>query len=84
MTIEIDRDGCMARGSGHTISINTVDENGSGHGYRIWGPKCCSLGNNKHIATAVLDERDAREIFGYIRPLLNDEWLREQITRAAQ
>jgi hypothetical protein len=78
VTIEVDRDGCSKTG-GYTVSINRTSEEGYGDGYRIAGPKFCSLGNNVHLTTHRVSERDAREIFGYIRPLLSDEWLRKQV-----
>lgn len=78
VTITLDRDGCYGNG-GHTVIINRVDEKGNGDGYRLVGPKLCSLGRNQHLTTYELSERDAREVFGYIQPLLGDEWLAERV-----
>lgn len=80
--IDIDRDGCMAKGTGFTVSISTVDSEGVGHGHRISGPKFCAMGNNQHVTTAALDRRDAEAVFHHIRPLLDPDWLRAQFAPA--
>lgn len=49
------------------LSINRVDEAGSGEGYRIGGPKV-SLG--KLLTTWKVDERAAKEIRRY----LDEQW----------
>lgn len=79
---DLHRDGCYASG-GHTLLIGQIDENGNGHGYRLFGPKVCLLGRDEHLRTYEIDERDAREIFFYIRRVLGDEWLAEQLADAA-
>lgn len=49
------------------LSINKVDEHGSGWGYRLAGPKFC--GSSETLLTCVLGERDAAEIRGYLDEL---------------
>ncbi|GHG15369.1 hypothetical protein ACFFSH_39365 [Streptomyces filamentosus] len=44
----------------HQISLNAVDDEGNGHGYRLMGPKYA--GRSRNLLTADLDERDANEI----------------------
>lgn len=82
VTLALHREGCQRTG-GYTLIIGQENEEGYGHGYRVFGPKICSLGNDIHLTTVELDERDAREIFGYIAPLLGDEWLAEQVAKSS-
>lgn len=46
------------------LSINTEDEDGGGHGYRIHGPKYD--GRSKTIIRHILTKRDAEEIKRYL------------------
>jgi hypothetical protein len=50
------------------ISIGIEREDGSGHGYRIAGPKYGGM--SKALKKHTLTPRDAEEIYGYIKPLL--------------
>lgn len=81
VTIELGRAGGLS-GQGYQLSINKVDERGVGHGYRIFGPKY--IGDTILLRKTTLNERDAREIFGFIRPLLGDEWLAERLAEGEQ
>lgn len=76
VTLDLHRDGCSR---GYTLLIGQTDDKGFGHGYRIFGPKICLVGNDIHLRTVELTERDAREMFSYIRPLLGDEWLADRM-----
>lgn len=78
ITLALHRDGCAGPTGGYTLLIGQEDERGYGHGYRVFGPNICLRGRDQHLRTVELTERDAREIFTYIRPLLGDEWLAEQ------
>lgn len=78
ITLDLHREGCQRTG-GYTLLIGQVDEKGYGHGYRVFGPKVCLLGNDIHLTTVELDQRDAREIFSYIESLLGDEWLADRL-----
>ena len=75
-TVEVDRSP-----SGQLqVSIARTDEHGSGHGYRLAGPKY--LGNSRQVLTAELSARDAREVIAYLLPLLDEagrDWLHEKI-----
>lgn len=48
------------------VSINEVDEDGNGHGYRILGPKFCACHQHPTLAQCELTERDAAEISSYL------------------
>jgi hypothetical protein len=61
ISIDLDRDGWTGQ---LQLSINATDENGSGHGYRIFGPKYNGSGHG--ITRVVLDRRDADEIRAYL------------------
>ena len=62
ITLEVSREH-----GAYQLSINQVDENGAGHGYRIAGPKFS--GGSQPVLTVVLDARDAAEIRGYLAAL---------------
>jgi hypothetical protein len=79
VTISVDQDGCYGN-KGYQVNLGKVDAQGNGHGYRLLGPKYGGCDKQRNLATAVLDERDAREIFSYIRPLLGDDWLAARVT----
>lgn len=61
LTIDVSKDGYTGK---LQVSINEVDESGSGHGYRLLGPKF--LGASETLAAADLDQRDADEIRKYL------------------
>lgn len=64
ITFEISRE----RG-GLQLSVNEVDERGSGGGYRIFGPKFS--GTSTVLRSYVVDERDAREVIRYMQRVLD-------------
>ncbi|MFE2407043.1 hypothetical protein ACFXDE_01730 [Kitasatospora sp. NPDC059408] len=77
ITIEVCRDGWT---KGLQISINQVDENGRGHGYRLAGPKF--NGSSTSLLKTELDDRDATEIralLAAVFPLTEDETRRAAI-----
>ncbi|MFJ2676339.1 hypothetical protein [Streptomyces sp. NPDC087525] len=55
--ITVDRDGWT---NGLQINIVRVDDNATGWGYRLAGPKY--NGSSKNLIRRELDERDAKEI----------------------
>jgi hypothetical protein len=57
ITLEVDRDGWT---NGIQLSINRLNEEGVGSGYRLAGPKF--NGSGKTLLTRTLDQRDADEI----------------------
>lgn len=57
IVMDVDRDGWT---KGLQLNIAELDENGSGCGYRLAGPKY--NGSSKNLLSVVLDERDAAEI----------------------
>ena len=61
LTLEVTRDGWT---KGIQLSINQLDEEGLGHGYRLAGPKF--NGSGETLLTRTLDERDAEEIRRYL------------------
>lgn len=61
VVISVDRDGYT---NGIQLSINAVDDDGCGHGYRIFGPKY--LGDSELVREYTLDKRDADEIRRYL------------------
>jgi hypothetical protein len=61
LTIEVSRDGLT---EGLQLSINQLDEEDAGHGYRLAGPKF--NGSGETLLTRTLDERDAKEIRRYL------------------
>ena len=44
----------------YQLSINAVDDEGTGHGYRLMGPKY--IGRSRNLRTVELTQRDADEI----------------------
>lgn len=55
----------------NAFSVTIMQENeGSGHGYRICGPKLGGAG--ERVGRHVLDERDAKAIRGYLDRVLMD------------
>lgn len=63
VSLDLDRCGCCGS---LQLSINFTQENGSGHGYRIWGDSY--NGRSTNIRRRVLTNRDIREIRSYLRP----------------
>jgi hypothetical protein len=61
ITIDVSRDGLT---NGLQLSINQIDEDDAGHGYRLAGPKF--NGSGKVLLSRTLDERDAAEIRRYL------------------
>jgi hypothetical protein len=61
VTLDIDRDRYTG---GVQVSIGVENDAGSGHGYRLAGPKY--LGNSESIKRVTLTENDAREIRRYL------------------
>lgn len=61
ISIELSRDGWTQR---LQLSIQHYAEDGSGDGYRLWGPKF--NGSSTVVHKHVLDERDAAEIRAYL------------------
>lgn len=57
IVIDVDRDGWT---NGLQLNISQLDENDTGWGYRLYGPK--SNGSSKNLIRHVLDKRDANEI----------------------
>lgn len=50
------------------VDISQTDEHGSGHGYRLLGPKL--NGSSEKLASAKLSARDARNLVHYVAPIL--------------
>ncbi|HEY3652342.1 MAG TPA: hypothetical protein VGL33_30540 [Streptosporangiaceae bacterium] len=61
ITIDVSRDGLT---NSLQLSINQLDEDDAGHGYRLAGPKF--NGSGKVLLSRTLDERDAAEIRRYL------------------
>lgn len=61
IVIDVDRDGWT---KGLQLNIAQLDENGTGDGYRLAGPKY--NGSSRNLIRCELDERDAREIRQYL------------------
>ncbi|MGW5928047.1 hypothetical protein ACWF2L_17625 [Streptomyces anulatus] len=55
--LDVDRDGWTQN---LQLNISTLDENGTGMGYRLFGPKY--NGSSTNLLRVELDERDAAEI----------------------
>jgi hypothetical protein len=68
ITIELSR--CNFTG-GYQLSINPRRPDGSGHGYRIFGPKF--LGDSILLRKTEISKRDATEIVGYLQGVLDGE-----------
>ena len=61
LTLEVSRDGWTG---GLQMSINQLDSEGAGHGYRLAGPKF--NGSGETLLSRELDQRDADEIRAYL------------------
>ncbi len=60
VTLSLDR-----TGKSYQLSINAIDTDYYGHGYRLMGPKY--TGSSSQIKEVTLDQRDVREIVSYLR-----------------
>ena len=60
VTLSVDKSGGRIQ-----VSINVSDADGSGHGYRLFGPKY--TGDSTPVGDEVLTQRDVREIMSYLR-----------------
>ena len=56
---------------GYQLSINEVDKNGDGTGYRLAGPKFSGCGHE--IMKTRIDKRAAKELIKYAEKALGDE-----------
>lgn len=61
VTINVERDGLTGK---LQLSINDVDESGSGSGYRIAGPKF--NGTSTTLLSAPISRHDAKQIIAYL------------------
>lgn len=61
VVIEVGKDGWTGS---LQLGISQLDENGSGWGHRLAGPKF--NGSGETLLSRTLDERDAKEIRGYL------------------
>ena len=59
-TITLDRANNDREYPAYQLSINAMDGENSGHGYRLMGPKF--VGNSRNLRTVELSQRDADEI----------------------
>lgn len=66
--LEVDRDGWT---SNLQVNLAQVDDNNSGWGYRLAGPKY--NGSSRNLLSRTLDERDAREIRDALNAVFPDE-----------
>ncbi|MCA1569331.1 MAG: hypothetical protein LC798_03205 [Chloroflexi bacterium] len=57
---------------GRNISIGLEDEKGSGHGYRIAGPKMCACCHRTPLVRHKLDAHDVAEIRHYLDKVQDD------------
>ncbi|NUS82725.1 MAG: hypothetical protein HOY75_08225 [Streptomyces sp.] len=63
-TITLDTANNDRKFPAYQLSINAMDGENSGHGYRLMGPKY--LGRSKNLRTVDLDQRDADKIRGIL------------------
>jgi hypothetical protein len=68
IVIDVDRDGWT---DGLQLNIAQLDENDTGHGYRLAGPKY--NGSSENLLRRTLDERDARKIRQYLDAVFPQE-----------
>ncbi|MGW9638867.1 hypothetical protein ACWHAU_06870 [Streptomyces albidoflavus] len=66
--LEVDRDGWT---SNLQVNLAQVDDNNSGWGYRLAGPKY--NGSSRNLLSQTLDERDAQEIRDALNAVFPDE-----------
>ncbi|MEL7994246.1 hypothetical protein AAG656_28500 [Streptomyces albidoflavus] len=66
--LEVDRDGWT---SNLQVNLAQVDDNDSGWGYRLAGPKY--NGSSRNLLSRTLDERDAQEIRDALNAVFPDE-----------
>ncbi|MFD5899084.1 hypothetical protein [Streptomyces sp. NPDC060366] len=60
VTITLDTANSDKRFPAYQLSINAMDGEDSGHGYRLMGPKY--VGRSRNLRTVELSQRDADEI----------------------
>jgi hypothetical protein len=70
-TITLDSANSDRQFPAYQLSINAMDGENSGHGYRLMGPKY--LGRSRNLRTADLDQRDADSIRGILDEVFLDE-----------
>jgi len=70
-TITLDVTGNDPKFPAYQLSINAMDGENSGHGYRLMGPKY--LGRSKNLRTVELDQRDADKIRGILNEAFPQE-----------
>jgi hypothetical protein len=70
-TITLDQANRDREFPAYQLSINAMDGENSGHGYRLMGPKY--VGRSRNLRTADLDQRDADEIRGILAEVFPDE-----------
>ncbi len=63
MQINLYRAGGLS-GTGFQLTIEQVDDSGTGHGYRIFGPKF--INDSVPLVSHTITERDAKEISAYV------------------
>lgn len=66
VTITLDAANSDPKFPAYQLSINAMDDEHSGHGYRLMGPKY--IGRSRNLRTVELTQRDADEI----RSILDD------------
>lgn len=64
VTLSVDKVPGRIQPAGLQVSIGASEDDGSGHGYRLAGPKYA--GNSELVLEVVLDERDVQEIRSYL------------------
>lgn len=69
-TITLDAANSDRQFPAYQLSINAMDGEDSGHGYRLMGPKY--LGRSRNLRTAELSQRDADEIRGLLDEVFPD------------
>jgi hypothetical protein len=63
VSVQLNLYRCNVTG-GLQLAIEDIDDNGTGHGYRIFGPKF--LGDSTLLRRYVIDDRDVDEIRSYL------------------
>lgn len=70
----VDHDASYGRNMGFQLCTAETDENLSGSGYRIAGPKYCGM--SKNILSHAIDRRDIEELRGFLNRA--SRWLKKQ------
>lgn len=84
-TITLDVTGNDPKFPAYQLSINAMDGEMSGHGYRLMGPKY--LGRSRNLRAADLDQRDADSIRGILDevfPPVSERHLEDGSTHTVQ